>query len=130
MKLKICFSKHIIKASIFFILLVSPTLYYLYVVINGTDNYAQTTVELQLEGATGIEIYNDQLYFEDKSTSEVENKHLPKTYLELDEMKASIINGTFDWSKTARSILFLKKHKCASSTVKEALRNDPILDLL
>ena len=44
-------------------------------------------------------------------------------YPSLKEMKSMIINGTYDWSKTARSILFLKKHKCASSTLREALRN-------
>ena len=44
-------------------------------------------------------------------------------YPSLHEMKSKIINGTFEWSKTARSILFLKKHKCASSTLREALRN-------
>ena len=44
-------------------------------------------------------------------------------YPSLNEMKSKITNGTFEWSKTARSILFLKKHKCASSTLREALRN-------
>ena len=47
----------------------------------------------------------------------------PQVYLTLKDMENSIINGTFDWSKTARSVLFLKKHKCASSTLREALRN-------
>ena len=44
-------------------------------------------------------------------------------YPSLKEMKTSVVNGSFNWSKTARSILFLKKHKCASSTLREALRN-------
>ena len=44
-------------------------------------------------------------------------------YPSLKDMKSKILNGTFEWSKTARSILFLKKHKCASSTLREALRN-------
>ena len=44
-------------------------------------------------------------------------------YPSLKEMKKSVVDGSFDWSKTARSILFLKKHKCASSTLREALRN-------
>ena len=44
-------------------------------------------------------------------------------YPSLEDMKSKILNGNFEWSKTARSILFLKKHKCASSTLREALRN-------
>ena len=34
-------------------------------------------------------------------------------YPEKEEAENMILNGTFDWSKTAKSILFLKKHKCA-----------------
>ena len=34
-------------------------------------------------------------------------------YPEKADAENSILNGTFDWSKTASSILFLKKHKCA-----------------
>ena len=44
-------------------------------------------------------------------------------YPELNNMKRSIINGTFDWSKTAQSILFLKKHQCFDSLLRESLRN-------
>ena len=44
-------------------------------------------------------------------------------YPELNNMKRSIINGTFDWSKTAQSILFLKKHQCFDSLLRESLRH-------
>ena len=46
-------------------------------------------------------------------------------YPEVSDMKRSIINGTFDWSKTAKSILFLKKHQCSDSLLRESLRNGP-----
>ena len=45
-------------------------------------------------------------------------------YPEVSDMKRSIINGTFDWSKTAKSILFLKKHQCSDSLLRESLRNE------
>ena len=41
-----------------------------------------------------------------------------QVYPSLEDMESKILNGTFEWSKTARSILFLKKHKCASSTLR------------
>ena len=44
-------------------------------------------------------------------------------YPELNDMKRSIINGTFDWSKTAKSVLFLKKHQCVDSLLRESLRS-------
>ena len=43
-------------------------------------------------------------------------------YPELNDMKRLIINGTFDWSKTAKSILFLKKHQCLDALLRESLR--------
>ena len=43
-------------------------------------------------------------------------------YPELNDMKRLIINGTFDWSKTAKSILFLKKHHCLDTLLRESLR--------
>ena len=45
-------------------------------------------------------------------------------YPEVSDMKRSIINGTFDWSKTAKSVLFLKKHQCSDSLLRESLRNE------
>ena len=55
----------------------------------------------------------------DNKDDEVEPQSEIKMYPSLKEMEKSVINGTFDWSKTARSILFLKKHKCASSTLRQ-----------
>ena len=51
------------------------------------------------------------------------NQSTLQMYPSLEDMKSKILNGTFEWSKTARSILFLKKHKCASSTLRESLKN-------
>ena len=45
-------------------------------------------------------------------------------YPEVSDMKRSVINGTFDWSKTAKSVLFLKKHQCSDSLLRESLRNE------
>ena len=59
----------------------------------------------------------------DNEVSEPVTMSTTQSYLSLKVMKKSIVDGTFDWSKTARSVLFLKKHKCASSTLREALRN-------
>jgi len=38
-------------------------------------------------------------------------------YPEKLDMESMIVNGTFDWSKTAKSVLFLKKHKCARRVI-------------
>lgn len=58
----------------------------------------------------------------DNKDDEVEPQSEIKMYPSLKEMEKSVINGTFDWSKTARSILFLKKHKCASSTLRQVIK--------
>ena len=58
----------------------------------------------------------------DNKDDEVEPQSEIKMYPSLKEMEKSVINGTFDWSKTARSILFLKKHKCASSTLRQDIK--------
>ena len=38
-------------------------------------------------------------------------------YPEKLDMERMVVNGTFDWSKTAKSVLFLKKHKCARKVI-------------
>ena len=38
-------------------------------------------------------------------------------YPEKLDMESMVVNGTFDWSKTAKSVLFLKKHKCARRVI-------------
>ena len=66
---------------------------------------------------------NDNLEVNIGTELEDKNKIYTDMYPSLKEMKKTVVDGSFDWSKTARSILFLKKHKCASSTLREALRN-------
>ena len=140
------------KGSISWILLAALAVYHLcYVVItNRTETYAQplqetdrTFTELYPSDSREAEDTNKTVFEDDLvklttsvvdnvndleigANQEITNELLfepeVEMYPEVDEMKSSIINGTFDWSKTARSILFLKKHKCASSTLREALR--------
>jgi len=44
-------------------------------------------------------------------------------YPEKLDMEDMVVNGTFYWTKSAKSVLFLKKHKCASSTFTTVIQN-------
>ena len=83
---------------------------------------------LQHEGKINDEVeikfnpQKDSLRIDDFQNFDLSLEPKIQQYPELNEMKRSIINGTFDWSKTANSILFLKKHKCLDTLLRESLR--------
>ena len=65
---------------------------------------------------------NDPLRIDDFKNFDLSFEPKIEQYPELNKMKRLIINGTFDWSKTAKSILFLKKHQCLDTLLRESLR--------
>ena len=83
----------------------------------------ESAYEISSNNTTGFKNIENNNDMNDNDVSEPHAISTTQSYLSLKDMKNSIVNETFDWSKTARSVLFLKKHKCASSTLREALRN-------
>ena len=69
-----------------------------------------------------IKSQNDPLRIDDFKNFDLSFESKIEQYPELNDMKRLIINGTFDWSKTAKSILFLKKHQCLDTLLRESLR--------
>ena len=69
-----------------------------------------------------VKSQNDPLRIDDFKNFDLSFEPKIEQYPELNDMKRLIINGTFDWSKTAKSILFLKKHQCLDTLLRESLR--------
>ena len=69
-----------------------------------------------------VKSQNDPLKIDDFKNFDLSFEPKIEQYPELNDMKRLIINGTFDWSKTAKSILYLKKHQCLDTLLRESLR--------